>query len=367
MDWTKTGYSYEVFVNVVSQTDVNNTLGALNNVKRSGLTITENYNSDSRVQGKVVTVTREGQSDGYVAQARLRIILVIPERNWHEELMTGYVSNIDEQNQNGYIQRTYTIEGTIWGLLEHKIKSPILIGKGSKMIHIWCTLLRNLTRMQYSAADAVDHSFNNNVVYEAGSNLSTVLFELTSGYDRMDVDGHGVVTLKKYTKPSARTASKVLDYRDWDGLTKYPLNRKSSEWERPGRAIVTANVSTTDSNGKTKQQVIVGSYDAPSSHDTSMAKRGYLRARTDSYSGTSERPSVSELNAQAKKNWSRVQDKGIEWSAMTTFADYHAGDVITLITPGDYSGGNPKGRKVLVQSVQTNLDQFTQQLTLKEV
>jgi len=366
MDWTDTGYSYLVGVNVVSPTNVDNTYGSLSGVKLDGLSITENYNSDSRVQGKVTTIVKDDETDGYVKNARLRIILTIPDRGWHEELMTGYVSDISETDQNGYIQRDYTIEGTMWGLLEHKIKSPILIGKGAKMVNIWTTLMRTLTRMQYSATNARDHSFNSNAVYEAGTSLSTVLFEISSGYSRMDVDGHGRVILEKYTAPSAQTPSRTIDFNDPDGLALYPLSRSSAEWEAPGRAIVTANVSRT-ANGKTTQQVVVGSYDAPSTHATSIAVRGYLRSRSDSYSGASDNPSKSELDAAARKNWERVQNKGIEWGGETVFANYHAGDVVYLVTPGDYATNNFKGRKVHITNVTTNLKDFTQQLTMKEV
>lgn len=367
MEWDDTGYFYLVDVNMVSQTNVDNTLGALSGVVLSGLSITENYNSDSRVQAKLSTVVKEDESDGYVANSRLRIILTIPDRGWHEELVTGYVSDIQESYDSGYVKRDYTIEGTMWGLLEHKIKSPIIISKGAKMVKVWTTLMQTQTRMQYTATNARDKVFANTIVYEAGSNLSTVLFEISSGYSRMDVDGHGRVVLEKYTAPSSRTASRILDYTDIGGLTLYPLTKSSSEWEMPGRAIVTANVSVKDDDGKTTQQVVVGSYDAPSGHATSIGVRGWLRARSDSYSGSSENPSKSELDAVAEKNWKNAQNKGISWTAQSVFADYHAGNVLTLITPSDYANGNVTGHKVLVESVRTNLEAFSQDLTLKEL
>ena len=367
MDWTDTGYFYLVDVNVVSQTNVDNTLGGLSGVVLSGLSVTENYNSDSRVQAKVSTIVKDDESDGYVTNARLRIILSIPDREWHEELITGYVSDISESYDNGYVKRDYTIEGTIWGLLEHKIKSPIIISKGAKMINVWTTLMQTQTRMQYNATNARDKAFSNTIVYEAGSNLSTVLFEVSSGYDRMEVDGHGRVILEKYTAPSSRTPSRIIDYSDIGGLALYPLSKASSVWEMPGRAVVTANVSVKNSKGKTSQQVVVGSYDAPAGHATSIGTRGWLRARTDTYQGTSENPSKSELNAIAEQNWKKAQDKGIVWTGQTVFADYHAGNVLALYTPSDYENGNVDGRKVLVQSVRTNLETFTQELTMKEV
>lgn len=367
MDWTDTGYSYLVEANVVSQTNVDNTLGSLSGVVLDGLSVTENYNSDSRVQAKLSTIVAETKKDGYVDNARIRIVLSIPERGWSREMITGYVSNIQETSQNGYIKREYTIEGTIWGLLDHKMNTSVVIGKGSKMVNVWTTLMRTQTRMQYSATNAQDKTFSNNTVYEPGTDLSKILFEVSSGYDRMEVNGHGVVLLNKYSNPASQKPSRVIDYRDVDGLAMYPLNHSSSKWEAPGRAVVTANVSTTDANGKTTQQVISGYYDAPSSHYTSMTNRGYLRGRTDSYSGVSEKPSQTELNDAAKKAWQDNVDKGITWTCTSVYADYHAGNVCTLITPSDYGSNNYAGHKVLLQSVQTNFQNFTQDLTMKEV
>ena len=367
MDWKNTGYQYDISVNVIHQTNVNNMLGSLSGVQINGMTITENYYSDSRIQAKVKTVVPEGENDGYIDDARLRVILSIPDRSFFEELITGYVSDIDETHDKGYIQRTYSVEGTLWGLLEHKMANPVVIAPGSQMIAIWRDLMMFQTKMQFSTDGAQDHSFNNTVLYEPGSNLSTILFEISSGYSRMDTNGHGVVTLKKYTAPSRKVEGRIIDYNDLRGLAMTPLTKNSAKYEAPGRAVVTATISKEE-NGQTKQEVIAGSYDAPSSHPTSIDRRGYLRGRTDSYNGNSETPSKTELNNIAKTNWENAQDKGIEWTASTVFADYHAGEVCGLILPSGFSNQQKTSIvKVLVSQVTTNLDTMVQELTLKEV
>ncbi len=368
IDWFDTGYTYDVGVTVVSQVDVDYTIGELTGVQTSGLSITESYNSDSRIQAKVSTVVGAGESDGYVDNARLRIILTIPERNWSKELMTGYVSDIDEVYESGYVKRQYTLEGTVWGLLEHKTNAAVTIGKGAKMLDIWKKLMKDQTRMQFSTASATkDHPFSAVTLYEPGTQLSTILFELTSGYCRMNTDGHGTVILEDYTAPSKKSPTRVIDYNDLKSLIMAPLNMNSTKYEAPGRAVVTATVSNEDKNGKTTQETIVGYYDAPSEHPTSINTRGYLRSRSDSYSGSSEKPSKSELNAEAERNWKNDQDKGIEWTADSTFADYKAGEVATLILPSDRLGIAMVSKKVHITGVTTNLENFTQSLTMKEV
>lgn len=373
MDWTKTGHSYSIDVNVVHQTNVNNTLGSLRGVQLEDLRITENYYADSRVQAKITTMVGKSESDGYVPNARLRIILSMPDDNFVEELITGYVSDIDDSYTNGALKRTYTIEGTIWGLLDHPTIAPVTISKGAKLVSTWKSLLDKLTMMQFSTDGSKDHQFSSTVIYEAGTSLATILFELSSGYDRMDVDGHGVITLKEYKPPSKRTPSRIIDYNDMSSLVVAPLNRKSEEYSIPGRAVVTTTISKTDSNGTSSQEVIVGSYDAPKTHFTSMATRGYLYGVTDSYNGVSDNPSKKELDSAAKTLWEDLQEKGIEWTGTHVFADFHAGDVVTFIAPtnlqltDDFRSTTIEARKVLISSVETNLQTFQQNLTLKEV
>ena len=362
IDWTDTGYSYLVEVLVVNQTNVDLVEGVLEGFVYQGATVTENYNSDSRVQAKISTIVREGTSDGYKKHCRLRIVLSIPSRNWSEEFVTGYVTNITEKTEHGYTKRDYTIEGTMWGLIEHKIVSPIIIGKNAGLLKIFSDTMK-LTKMQFTTSKAQQRIFTKETVYEVGTNLSTVFFELASGTNRLDNTGHGVVELKKYVEPSKREADRTVDFYDLRGLMLHPLELTSTEWEAPGRAIVTATISDTDSKGKTTQKVVAGYYDAPASHHTSLATRGWLRARTDVYNGVSETPSKSELNNEAKKNWEKSQSKFRTWKASSVFADYHAGEVLNLVL----DDSNTSTVKVLVESVRTDFETFTQDLTMKEV
>ncbi len=368
MDWERTGYIYDVQVNVVHQTDVDNTLGLLSGVQLEDMHVVENYNSDARVQASVSTLVKSNTSDGYIDNARLRILLMIPDRTWSEELVTGYVSDIKETKENGYTKRVYTIEGTIWGLLEHKIDSPIIIGRGTSMVKVWCNLLETLTKMQYEAGSAADYLFGNTFIYEAGSSLATILFEISNGYSRMDVDGHGRITLTPYISPASKTPTKLISFDDPKTLSLLPLEKVDSRYEAPGRAIVTATVSVTNNDGSSAQEIIVGSYDAPSTHDTSIEVRGWLRTRTDSFSGSNDIPSKSDLDAIARSNWEENQKNGAEWTCSSIFKDYHAGEVVNLITDVTCDESHPVNVvKAYIKSVRTNLVDMTQELSLKEV
>ena len=370
IDWTtrtKTDYSYTIDVAVVHQTNVDNTLGSLRGVQLDDLSITESYYSDSRVQAKITTMVESGESDGYISNARLRIILSIPEENWTKEMVTGYVSDVDEEYQNGYLKRSYTIEGTMWGFLNHPLDTYYTKPKGATLIDCWTKVLSILTKVQYDTTGAKDYRYTKSNVYEPGSMLSTLLFDLSSGYDRMDTNGHGVVTLRKYTPPSKQQPTRLLDYNDFTGLTIAPLQRKSEEYAIPNRVVVTATQSTEDSNGKSTQKTISGSYDTPAANKNSHASRGYIYGRSESYSGDLENPTEKDLDAKAKEIYEDSQEKGIEWTGTHAFADIHAGEVATLVAPVSAKSRIITSHKVLISDVTTNFKNFTQSLTLKEV
>lgn len=357
MDWTDTGYDSTVTVAVVHQTNVDNSLGVLTGVTLDSVRVTEEYYSDSRAQAKVTTVVKEGQSDGYVDNARLRIILAVPSQNWSKELFTGFVTEIDEKTTSGWTTREYSLDSSLWGILEHKVDSAVVVGKGAKLINIWTSLVSKKTKLQYSTTGAQDHVYTANTVYEPGTDLATILFELSSGYSRVDVDGHGRLTLKKYTAPSKLAPVATLNPKDPKGLIFGDLSRNDSRYDTPGHAMVVATVT----NDNDQQETIVGSYYPAASHASSIQTRGWLRSSSESYSGASEKPSKSELNALAKRNWENNQDLGIEWTASSIYADIHAGECYTLVKP------DGKSVKVLAKSVESRFDEMVQELTLKEV
>lgn len=357
MDWTKTGYSYDIIVGVVHQTNVDKLLGVLSGVQFNGLQMTDNYYSDSRVQAKVTTIVKDGTSDGYVANARLRITLVIPDRGWSKEMFTGYVTDVQETHEHGYVKRSYTLDSTMWGLLDHKMYKTITIADKAKLIDTWKDILSKNTKMQYSTSGANNHTFalKSPMVYPIGTALSTILFELTSKYDRMNVDGHGRITLKKYIAPSSAQPSRTLDLDDARGLIYGSVSRSSDEVEKPGQVVVTANITQNE-----KQKTISSRYTAPSTHATSIEKRGWLSVRVEAYNGSKDNPTNEDLATVAKTKWQSAQANGVEWSLSSVFADYWAGEVVNLIV-------NNKTHKCLIKSVSTNFENLTQDLTLKEV
>lgn len=357
MDWTNTAYTIDLGATLIDPLNVNKKIGDLKGIIFDGLDITENYNADSRIQAKLATVTPIDQSDGYKNNARIRIILSIPDRAWSKELITGYVSDIKVSQEANYIKREYTIESTMWGLLNHRLATPVTINKGSNMINIWTDLMTRQTKMQYSTTGAQNRTFNNTIIYEPGTVLATLLFEISEGYSRMDVDGHGRIILKRYIAPSKQTPSRTIDLTDERGLVYGSFTKSSSEWSTSGREIVTATITGKNNS----QQVIAGYYDAPANHRSSIKTRGYLVSQSTSYSGSNNSPTKNELAKIAESNWKKSQSLGIDWQGTSIYADYHAGDVVWLSTTPLTK------KKCLIREVDTHFSSFSQDLTLEEI
>lgn len=215
--------------------------------------------------------------------------------------------------------------------------------------------------MPYDLAGAMDRRFGSPIYYERGTALLHMIYDITGSLDRVDVSGHGKITLRPYTPPSSRAAIEVISDDDPTTLTTGPARRTSNAHERPGRAIVTATRSEQGADGKSKSVTIAGWYDSPAQSETSSARRGYTTSVKKSYEGASEEPSQNELNAEAERFWRESQTIGAEWRRDVLYMDLHEGDIVTF---------TPHGRepvKCLVSTCKTDLGDMTQSLTLEEV
>lgn len=352
MNWSKVGYTPVLYVDMVSQLNVNTVLGSLKNVSISDCSITENYFSDSRIQAKVVTVVKNGESDGYIKNSRLRMILSIPSRNWTKTLFTGFVTNISESDNEGFIKRTYTLNSTIWGLTDHLMHIYVSADKGGSVVRTTESLLKDHTTFQYDLSKAQDKHFGDTKIYDVGTSLLNILIEINDGTNRLEVDSAGRVLLVKYVKPKDISASVTIDYEDYKTLTMEELTKSSNEDDMPGRTIV---ISRGGSN------VISSHYDAPVTADSSQHNRGWLKVKSSQYNGSKKNPTIDDLFTEATKLWNDNQDKGIEYDVKSFYADYHTGVVANLIPRKQTS------RKCLISTVETSFGDFTQKLTCKEL
>ena len=360
MRWDEVDHEWILDVTVVSQHDLSATISVLDGVDPSGCSVDEGYRTDTRASARVTTVVPEGESDGYVVDARLRITLSVPSRGWSRELFTGYVTNVQEDVEDGSVTRVYELDSTLFGIAKDLIPWQVTCAAGASMLDAVRSLL-DMARMPHSLDGAVDRRFGSAVCYERGDALLHMCYDLTGSTDRIDVDGHGRITVRPYKAPSQRAATRLIDDSDPTTLSIGAARRTSNAFERPGRGIVTASKSEQGPDGKSKSVTIAGWYDSPPESETSSARRGYTIAAKRGYEGASEHPTQDELNTEARQFWRDSQNIGAEWRRDVLYQDLHEGDVVNF---------TPHGRetvKCIVATCKTDFGDMTQSLTLEEV
>lgn len=352
--WADTGHSWDVRVDVVDQNNLENVRGSLRDVDLSQCTITEGYDTDSRVQARVGTSVREFEGDGYVDKSRLRIVLSVPEWGWSREMATGYVTDTELTLSQGFTNRRYTTDSVMWALGKDLLPWNVVCAKGQSMMEVTRWWL-NTARMPFVEYGTNDKRYGEAKSYEVGDSLLSTLFDMNDGLNRLDMDGHGRVVIR--AKPDERAASPImtLDASDPRTLICSDLVRTSDEWDIVSRVIVTAS----ESSGK-EHRTIAGYADSDPSWPSAPQVRGYNIGKKESYDGGNEHPGVQELTDIARQKLWDAQPTSITWTFTTLFCDLHAGDVVTLI-PFSYE------RKCLLTSVQTDFKDMTQKITAKEL
>lgn len=357
-DWADTNHSWEVRVDAVDQHNLENVRGPLTGVDLSQCEVTEGYDTDSRVQARIGTSVRERTSDGYVDKSRLRITLSVPEWGWSTELVTGFVTDIENSLSQGFENRRYTTDSVMWALGKDLLPWNVVCAQGQSMMDVTRWWL-NTSLMPYREQWPVDRRYNEAKSYEIGESILSTLFDMHEGYNRLDMDGHGRLVIRANPDLKAATPKMTLNPEDPRTIIISDLVRSSDEWSVVSRVIVTSSESY-EANGKTEHRTIAGFYDSPANWPSSSAKRGFTIGKKESYDGANEKPTIQEMAEVARQKLEAEQPTSVTWSFTTMFADLHAGDVISLMP---YS----TARKCVLTSVQTNLGDMTQKITAKEV
>ena len=353
--WQDTNHSWDVRVEVVDQNNLENVRGRLRDVDLAQCSVTEGWDTDSRVQARFGTSVREYEDDGYVDKSRLRMVLSVPEWGWSRELVTGYVTDIELALSQGFVNRRYTTDSVMWALGKDLLPWNVVCAKGQSMMEVTRWWL-NTARMPFVEYGPNDKRYPDAKSYEVGESILSTLFDMNEGLNRLDVDGHGRLVIRANPDLRAATPIMTLDASDPRTLICSDLTRTSDEWDIVSRVIVTSSDSGSGKDRKT----IAGYADADPTWQSAPQIRGYNIGKKESYDGANEHPGVQELTDVAKRKLSEAQPTSIEWSFTVLFCDLHAGDMVTLI-PFSYP------RKCLLTSVQTDLGDMTQKITAKEI
>lgn len=358
MDWRDLTRRDQIRVLMVDPTNIDAVMGELEGVDLSGSSLTAGYYTDTRTSGKLRVV------DGnWIRGSFIRVVHVIPEWNYARELGTYLVTNDNAERVNGAWVTTLTLQSLLFGLSTDKIVRPWAIAANAMMLKAARQCL-DAPNYQYDLSGAADTRIKGTKVMTTGTDRLSILFALAKLADnRLDVDGHGRVTLRRYVTPAQRTPAYAIDLRDPRGIALDGLSRSSDYLETPNVVGVCYRYNdTVDGKGVEREINASARVSAGSLHAT--AARGYTV--TDFRELTEMSPKTA-ARAQALANQYLANDsvEHVEWELSTVYLPIWEGDVVELVV---YDGERQyQGRRsCMVKSLEVKLSDMTMALTLKE-
>lgn len=357
-DWRDLTRSDRIVVQQVNPVDIDSTMGELEGVDLYGSAITAAYYTDTRASGKLRVV-----GEGWQRGTFLRIVHDIPEWGYTNELGTFLVTDDSRERENGVWVYDLTLQSLLFGLSTDKLVRPWVIAKNAMALKAAAQNL-NAAAFSYDFTNANDARFKSAKVVETGTDRLSALFAIgeASG-NRVDVDGHGRVTLERYVSPANKAPVFRIDLSDPRGVAVDGISGSTDYLETPDTVAVAYRYNT-EQNGKSVSREINASATVSSDSPHSHARRGYT---VTDFRELNEMAPATALRAQqlAKQYLANDSVEHVEWELETAYLPIWAGDTVTLELfdgQADYMGS----RHCLVKNVDLDLGKMFMKLTLKE-
>lgn len=359
MDWRDTTRHDRIVFQMVNPTNIDAVMGELEGVELNGATLSAGYYTDTRTSGKIHVV-----GEGWKRGSFVRVVHQVPEWNYSRELGTYLVTNDDRSRELGTWGYDLTLQSLLFGLSTDKIYRPWVIANNAMMLKAAAQCM-NAARRPYDFAGANDHRLKGSRIIETGTDRLSTLYALSKlGNNRVDVDGHGRVTMRKYVAPASRVPVFRIDLADPRGVAIDGLSGSTDFLETPNMVGVCYKHNTTK-NGKSVQQEISAAAYVNSSSPHAHGQRGYT---VTDFRDLSEMSPATAARAQqlAQQYLANGSIEHVEWELSTIYIPVWEGDVVDLVIH-DGEKAYQGVRRCLVKNVELKLKDMTMQLTLKEV
>lgn len=356
IDWLDASLRKVVRVEQVSQTNIDDSYGPLDGVRLDASSIEAGYYTDTRTAGTIKVV-----GDEWIRNSFIRVIIELPDHDWSREIGTYLVSSDDSERKNGEWIYNLKLKSLLYALSTDLAVRPWTVAKNATVLNAARQILNTCGR-KFVINNATDYKVRNAVVMPSGDSYLSRLFSLCdTSNNRLDVDGHGRVTISKYVVPDAKTPVFTFDLSDPRGVSEDSISRTTDYLSMPGRVVVSYKYQVQQGN-KSQEREIVSSIDA-TGHASSKV-RGYMV--TKRYSVSDMTPATqAKANSLAKSYMNLNSKELVEYEFQTPYLPIWEGDVVELVIPdgiSDYTGK----RKCLVKNVELDLSTLMMNLTLKE-
>lgn len=362
-----------ISVFMVSQTNLNNSLGELRDVDLSSSSLTYDYYSDTRTSGKL---TFHGASQ-YIRGSFIRIVYTVPSLGYSETLGTYMVTDISHAFQNRADTVTLTLQSAgLYPLSLHLTATAITLNRGTKASNAIKNLLKQDNR-DYVFTATNDYSIGSDGL--ALTSNETYLKEIytlaTLANIKVGVNPLGQVTFVNRTYPLQNTARYTLDANDAHGIVQNDYTRDSDELTVPSEVVVSYTGSDNTKSDAWKEEMrrrdsnyqdsITITAVSKVTGNNSAETRGYTVTRFESESELI--PSTyAKAKSMADRDIKIFSTPDTSWKITTSYFPISIGDVIEFIPRADDNAPYTESHKTFVSSADLNLSTMSWSLTLKE-
>lgn len=353
MDWADLTKPGRMRAWYVEPNRLDHVLGEMRGVKWDACSVECGYYVDTRTTAKLVV--RDTDWDW-----RSWIRLTYETDEGMTEIGTYIVTDDPATYEKGRWETQLSLNSVLWGLSQEKAYGALSIAKGA-------TTAQTLRRIfgycacAYSISGLKEYTASRVFTLERGKSMLEWLFAVANYTgNRVDVTGHGVVTVRRRVMPADIPQALTLDLEDPRGLALDRVGRKSDWLTTPGRVVVHHQAGSGDD-----AKDIVGVATVADSHNASFASRGYLMTEYESVSDMSPE-TKAQADYLAKQKLGELSVNLTEWECETVYLPIWAGTGVTLL-PHDYVYQG--ARKCFVKSLSMSdlhLNRPTLKLTLKQ-
>lgn len=359
LDWLDQTREDELHAYLVSPTNPDDIYDELQGVDWAASSISCGYYTDTRTSGSLAFV-----GDNYKPRgAFVRIVYEVPSWGYSRELGTFAPIEDPTTRQNGQWKTTLELHSMPYTMSLDIATCPMQIAAGSNVLTV---MERELTAAgrAYVFKSPNAYIFANPKIMETGKSRLSRMFELcTLSNNRLDVDGHGRMTIEPYVLPTQRPIVATIDLSDPRGIA-YDTVTRSTDWlGMPTTAAVSYSYSD-NVGGESVTREINAAVSVLATNHASKIVRGYNIVDFRQISDLSP-ATAAAAQKLAKKYLESDSYEKIEWEITCKFLPIQAGDVIELVVPdGDplYAGT----RRCMVKNIDMSFPHMDMTLTLKE-
>lgn len=349
IDWKDPRRVDDVHFYMVDPHNLDNVIGEINDVIRSGCSLTFGYETDTRASGKIQFL-----NNNYIDHSWIRVVHEVKEENYKNELGTFVAVSPNEEYHGERTAKSYDMQSTLWTLSNDLCPSHFSIGAGTYALDAFDRICHTCNRDFIHGSGVRNYRYTNTIIYEMGDPYLSDLIDIAkTSENRLEVDGHGRILINPYVTPKYITPTWVLNADDPRSLIRSgSISSSSTAYDISGRAIVTYQSGDDEE--------IFAFSDVPNDSEFSSAKRGYTMAQL--YNVSDMVPATKARAQEMADGYLRDQlSSVVEYTFTSKYFPCMIGETVTFIYKG-------VSHLCLIKTIDPlNLSDMSMGLTLNEV